>query len=184
MRMSRSRVTRLAVPVFAVALGGAMQSSALPGELRWFGARDEYEAAVRRHLQAGYRELAQDRPGAALAQFRTARRVDMTEQANMLPWVGEAEALCRLDRKADGRAVLADFNCAVDLQLRQRSCASLEAAPNLARSAPGFPARCYVELCVDWDVREQLKRAPTPHERRAAMGLRRLAQRIGTSCGR
>jgi hypothetical protein len=142
-----------------------------------------------RKLDAGYAELSRGRPAPALVQFRSASRMSgegaFVEVPNTLPWVGEAEALCRLGRKAEGRTALANFRCAVDIENLRRRCESLETARLKPRGGLGFPARCYQELCAGELIRGYYDGSRTPQptdEERAEPDLRPLAARVGRIC--
>lgn len=161
----------------------AERGSALPLELGFLREFDpEEDDGYVRRLEKGYALLAENRSAPALAEFQGAARIPLVEEANTLPWAGEAEALCRLERKAEGRAALADFSCAVELTARRRTCASLEVAELTPRGGPGFPARCHAELCAAEIVRGTLDGAPIAGNRRVSDGLTRLASRVAKQC--
>lgn len=161
----------------------AGRGSALPLELGFLSESDpEEDDGYVRRLEKGYALLAEGRSAPALAEFQGAARIALMEEANTLPWAGEAEALCRLGRKAEGRATLADFTCAVELTARRRTCASLEVAELTPRGGPGFPARCHAELCAAEIVRGTLDGAPIAENRRVSDGLTRLAGRLAKQC--
>ena len=179
-----------------MALAVAPRSSSLPPELRnldtpltgdpsEYGGNFELYLEHDRKLKAGYAELSRGRPAQALAHFRAASRMTFFEDSNTLPWIGEAEALCRLGRKAEGRTVLANFSCAVDIGDLRRTCESLETARMKPRGGPGFPARCHQELCAGEIIRGYYEGPETPQpteEERAEPGLRPLAARVGRIC--
>lgn len=154
---------------------------ALPPELDW-DAENESQAAVLSRMEAGYAHLARDEPAAALNAFRSAAQVALFEEPNELPWVGEAEALCRVGRKAEGRAVLADFTCTLDLWADRRTCESMEVALRRPHGGPGFPTRCYVELCFGEIVRGYLDEPVTEQSRRILAGHARVAERAAKVC--
>jgi hypothetical protein len=139
--------------------------------------------AYRNTFRAGYVDLALGRPQQALSHFKEAEALPLWEQENYYSWVGEAEALCRLGRKAEGRATLTEFMCANAIVSRRRQCSDLEieeprdAAP---RPLPDAPMRCFTEICAADLVRDQIEELPL--RRQMDRSTRRLVARAERRC--
>ena len=101
-----------------------------------------YEAEVRSAVQARARG---DLKG-ALRSFSAAATADVAESPNYELWSDIAELYCKTDKKREGRAMLGEYKCAIEVMAGNKKC-WMNSEQSLEVPRKGVSPLCYAHVC-------------------------------------
>lgn len=125
----------------ATALAGVSFQSIFSNDPKDYRMEDP---GVRSEVLKALKARAEGNLPEALKHLSAASALPISEYPNYRLWPDLAEIYCRTGQKAQGRALLNDFTCAVDVMAARRKCSLDETsdAPN-----PALSPRCYQTVC-------------------------------------